>query len=55
MTVNVLGLNHKTAPVSLREKVAFNTDRLTAALRTLKQENGVAEVVILSTCNRTEV
>jgi glutamyl-tRNA reductase len=55
MAFNVLGLNHKTAPLALREKVAFNEDRLAAALRTLKQENGVAEVVILSTCNRTEV
>src|SRR5271165_4670502 len=55
MAFNVLGLNHKTAPVTLREKVAFNEDRLVAALRTLRQESGVAEVVILSTCNRTEV
>jgi len=55
MAFNVLGLNHKTAPVALREKVAFNEDRLVAALRTLQQQSGVAEVVILSTCNRTEV
>jgi glutamyl-tRNA reductase len=55
MAFNILGLNHKTAPVALREKVAFSEDRLAAALRTLKQENGVAEVVILSTCNRTEL
>jgi glutamyl-tRNA reductase len=55
MAFNILGLNHKTAPVALREKVAFNEDRLAAALRTLKQESGVAEVVILSTCNRTEI
>jgi glutamyl-tRNA reductase len=55
MAFNVLGLNHKTAPVALREKVAFNEDRLVAALRTLRQETGIAEVVILSTCNRTEV
>ncbi len=55
MAFNVLGLNHKTAPVALREKVAFNENRLVAALRTLRQESGVAEVVILSTCNRTEV
>jgi glutamyl-tRNA reductase len=55
MAVNVLGINHKTAPVALREKVAFSEDRLLAALRTLRQEAGVAEVVILSTCNRTEV
>jgi glutamyl-tRNA reductase len=55
MAFNILGLNHKTAPVALREKVAFSEDRLAAALRTLRQENGVAEVVILSTCNRTEL
>jgi glutamyl-tRNA reductase len=55
MAFNILGLNHKTAPVALREKVAFSEDRLAAALRTLKQESGVAEAVILSTCNRTEL
>src|SRR5271165_2572459 len=55
MAFNILGINHKTAPVALREKVAFNEDRLVAALRTLRQESGVAEVLILSTCNRTEV
>jgi glutamyl-tRNA reductase len=55
MAFNILGINHKTAPVALREKVAFNEDRLVAALRTLRQETGVTEVVILSTCNRTEV
>jgi glutamyl-tRNA reductase len=55
MAFNVLGLNHKTAPLALREKVAFNEDRLLAALRALRHESGVGEVVILSTCNRTEV
>ena len=55
MAFNILGINHRTASVALREKVAFNEDRLVAALRTLRQESGVAEVVILSTCNRTEV
>ena len=55
MAVNILGINHKTAPVALREKVAFTADRLGAALLTLRQELGVAEALILSTCNRTEV
>src|SRR5271163_324201 len=55
MAFSILGINHKTAPVALREKVAFSEERLLAALRTLRQEAGVAEVVILSTCNRTEV
>jgi glutamyl-tRNA reductase len=55
MAFNILGINHKTAPVALREKVAFAEDRLVAALRELRQQDGVAEAVILSTCNRTEV
>jgi glutamyl-tRNA reductase len=55
MPFKILGINHKTAPVALREKVAFSEDRLVAALRTLRQLSGVAEVVILSTCNRTEL
>jgi glutamyl-tRNA reductase len=55
MAFNILGINHRTAPVALREKVAFSEERLLAALRALRQEAGVAEVVILSTCNRTEL
>jgi glutamyl-tRNA reductase len=55
MAFNILGINHKTAPVALREKVAFGEERLVAALRALRQAQGVSEVVILSTCNRTEV
>jgi glutamyl-tRNA reductase len=55
MAFTILGINHRTAPVALREKVAFSEERLLAALRTLREEVGVAEVVILSTCNRTEV
>jgi glutamyl-tRNA reductase len=55
MAFNILGINHKTAPVALREKVAFAEDALAAALRALRREIGVAEAVILSTCNRTEV
>jgi glutamyl-tRNA reductase len=55
MGFNVLGLNHKTAPIAVREKVAFHEERLDAALRALRAESGVAEAVIVSTCNRTEV
>jgi len=55
MPFNVLGLNHRTAPVALREKVAFTEDRLVAALRALRQQSGVTEALILSTCNRTEL
>jgi glutamyl-tRNA reductase len=55
MAFSILGINHRTAPVALREKVAFSEERLPAALRALRQEGGVAEAVIVSTCNRTEV
>src|SRR5260370_13979730 len=55
MAFSILGINHRTAPVALREKVAFSEDRLLGALRTLRQQTGVTEVVILSTCSRTEL
>jgi len=55
MPFRILGINHKTAPVALREQVAFDPQQLGGVLRALTQENGVAEAVILSTCNRTEV
>lgn len=55
MTLTALGINHKTAPVALREKVAFTPDSLVSALASLKQINGIDESVIVSTCNRTEV
>ena len=55
MSFKILGINHKTAPIALREKMAFSDDRLAAALRALRREGGVVEAVILSTCNRTEL
>ena len=54
MNLNVIGLNHKTAPLELREKFVFQTDFLTEALVELKKIFAT-EVVILSTCNRTEI
>lgn len=55
MTLLALGINHKTAPVALREKVAFTPDSLVSALSSLKKQEGVSESVIVSTCNRTEI
>ncbi|HDY85528.1 MAG TPA: glutamyl-tRNA reductase, partial [Methylophaga sp.] len=49
------GINHNTAPISIRENIAFNADVLPAALASLKQQPYVVEAVILSTCNRTEI
>ena len=55
MALYTLGLNHVTAPVSVRERVAFHIDTLGAALRDLLAQPHVNEAAILSTCNRTEV
>jgi len=55
MSFLVLGINHRTAPVELREKVVFADAELPNALRTLKQVPQVREAVIVSTCNRTEL
>jgi glutamyl-tRNA reductase len=56
-TVHILavGLNHRTAPVEIREKFAVGTDQLPAALQQLKQTTSILECVIVSTCNRTEI
>ena len=55
MKILALGLNHKTAPVEIRERVTFGPDIMAAALRSLTAQAEVAEAVILSTCNRTEI
>lgn len=51
----VLGINHRSAPVEIREQVVFSGDDLTAALRELSHVPGVRESLIVSTCNRTEL
>ncbi|MEY8204617.1 MAG: glutamyl-tRNA reductase [Bermanella sp.] len=55
MTLLALGINHKTAPVAVREKVAFAPDLLPSQLRDANSKAGMQEVAILSTCNRTEL
>ena len=50
-----LGLNHQTAPLDIRERVAFHVEKLGEALRELTRGRGAAEAAILSTCNRTEL
>ncbi len=55
MTLWVLGLNHQTAPVELRERAAFGGDALSRAMASLRQSPQLAEAVLLSTCNRTEL
>lgn len=55
MALLALGINHKTAPVSVRERVAFTPEQLTDALSDARVSASLKEVAILSTCNRTEL
>ena len=55
MHLVVIGLNHTTAPVELREKLSIADDALPNALADLKAKSPVSECLILSTCNRTEI
>ncbi|MEY4730535.1 MAG: hypothetical protein RL020_1693 [Pseudomonadota bacterium] len=55
MQLYTFGINHQTAPVEIREKVAFPPEGLTDALRELASLPSVYEAAILSTCNRTEI
>lgn len=55
MQLTAVGLNHQTAPLSIREKLAFAAACLPEAVRNLARSNAATEAVILSTCNRTEL
>ena len=55
MKLLLTGVSHKTAPVEVRESLAFSEEALPAALKDLQTRPGVTEAVILSTCNRVEI
>jgi glutamyl-tRNA reductase len=55
MSLLVLGLNHRTAPIEVRERIVFDAVRLPGALGSLAALPDVAEALIVSTCNRTEL
>jgi len=56
MTILAYGINHKTADISLRERIAFSASEIQSALtRLIDSEKKIKEAAILSTCNRTEV
>ncbi len=55
MSILLAGLNHRTAPLELRERVAVTPDELPAALASLRGLPGVREAAIVSTCNRVEL
>ena len=55
MTLALIGLNHRTAPIALRERIAIGRDDLPEATRALAAMPGVSECMIVSTCNRVEM
>ncbi len=55
MNLLIVGINHNSAPVELREKVAFTPEQMPNALDSIVERAGLNETAILSTCNRTEV
>jgi glutamyl-tRNA reductase len=55
MSITVCGLNHKTAPLSLREQCVVTTERLPVILQSLGEQIGSQEAMLLSTCNRLEI
>ncbi|HKL51809.1 MAG TPA: glutamyl-tRNA reductase, partial [Wenzhouxiangellaceae bacterium] len=55
MSVFALGLSHQTAPVAIRERLAFTPERLGEALGSMHAVPGIRECAIVSTCNRTEL
>ena len=55
MTLTLIGVNHKTAPIELRERIAISREELPETTRALAAVPGVAECMIVSTCNRVEI
>ena len=55
MTLALIGVNHKTAPIELRERIAISRDDLPETTRALADTPGVTECMIVSTCNRVEI
>jgi len=51
----LIGLNHNTAPIDIRECIAFSNDETAQALKILKRDSVIKEVLLISTCNRVEV
>ena len=55
MTISVIGLNHKSANIDVREKFSFSADNASLLLRRIKKIKDISEVIVVSTCNRTEI
>src|SRR6266511_4110892 len=55
MSIVLVGVNHKSAPVEVRERLAFSDDACSSGLRALVDGEVVREALIVSTCNRVEI
>ena len=55
MTISVIGLNHKSANIDIRGKFSFTADSASLLLRRIKKVSDILEVIVVSTCNRTEI
>jgi glutamyl-tRNA reductase len=55
MTLALIGVNHKTAPIAVRERIAISREELPEVTRALAAVPGVSECMIVSTCNRVEI
>jgi glutamyl-tRNA reductase len=54
-SVHLVGVNHETAPIGVRERLAFDPDNVVEALYSVRSALNLSEILILSTCNRTEI
>lgn len=55
MSIRIIGVSHKTAPLDVREQLAVDPEQLPSTLHGLSADTGLSEILILSTCNRTEL
>ncbi len=55
MAILTLGINHKSAPIDVRERVVFAPDQIGESLESIRNISGIEEAALLSTCNRTEM
>lgn len=53
--IEIVGINHKSAPINIREQFAIDKDEIHPFLKILKERTGIANAVVLSTCNRMEI
>lgn len=53
--IGILGINHTSAPINLRERLAFSDDESRGSVRELKKTQEIREILIISTCNRVEI